>query len=393
MDSQFSSLGLLPEEDINAILHRKRKARSGQKSCYPCRQRKVKCSHEVPCKTCIEREHPELCTYNPPPSTTLPLHSGEGSRSIEGTPRAANDGWTVSRDEWEDMRQKVDTIMEIMVALKENMQHASRPSKRRRIGPGIGSSEEDEDNRFPSKPGVTNRDSSGSIPSIIANNDLLGDQHDIYLGGNSVPAMVVAMGKGDDCVQEFLGKSVLPVFGLDNDSATYPFVDLWGLPHGSILRIQQLCSLVPADSECLQYFTHYKETAHVLYPGIADIPLFEYDLINFLGNRRANSEMTSDGSAIDTQTAYGKDLHWIGLLFAALASGCQCSGRPRKERQLISQVFVCCAYECLRIINYLSHSNLHDVQNLLVLGNVISNNMNAGVAWSLLGKSSSHSTP
>lgn len=286
------------------------------------------------------------------------------------------------------MRAKVDTIMEVMVSLRDNIQQVSRPLKRRRVGPGTGDSEDDEDNRFSSyKPGEPNMDSSDSIPSIIANNDLLGDQQDTYLGGNSVPAMVIAMGKGDGGVQELLGKSVLPVFGLDNDSATYPFVDLWGLPHGSILRIQQLCSLIPADSECLQYFTHYKETAHVLYPGIADIPGMEYDLINFLANRRNNGEISSDGSAIDTQKAYGKDLHWIGLLFAALASGCQCSGRPRKERQLMSQVFVCCAYECLRIINYLSHSNLSDVQNLLVLGNVISNNMNAGVAWSLLGKS------
>jgi TNP1/EN/SPM transposase len=46
---------------------------------------------------------------------------------------------------------------------------------------------------------------------------------------------------------------------------------------------------------------------------------------------------------------------------------------------------VCCAYECLRTINYLSRSTLVDIQNLLVLGNVISNNMNAGVAWSFLG--------
>jgi hypothetical protein len=46
---------------------------------------------------------------------------------------------------------------------------------------------------------------------------------------------------------------------------------------------------------------------------------------------------------------------------------------------------VCCAYECLRIVNYLSHSTIVDIQCLLVLGNVISNNMNAGVAWALLG--------
>lgn len=50
---------------------------------------------------------------------------------------------------------------------------------------------------------------------------------------------------------------------------------------------------------------------------------------------------------------------------------------------------VCCAYECLRIINYLSNANILDIENLLVLGNVISNNMNAGVTWSLLGMKAS----
>lgn len=47
---------------------------------------------------------------------------------------------------------------------------------------------------------------------------------------------------------------------------------------------------------------------------------------------------------------------------------------------------VCCAYECLRIVNYLSCCQLEDIQSLLVLGNVISNSMNAGVAWALLGE-------
>lgn len=48
---------------------------------------------------------------------------------------------------------------------------------------------------------------------------------------------------------------------------------------------------------------------------------------------------------------------------------------------------VCCAYECLRIVNYLSHSTVVDIQTLLILGNVLSNSMNAGTAWCLLGPS------
>jgi hypothetical protein len=41
-------------------------------ACYPCRQRKVKCDQSVPCKTCVVREHPELCTYHPPSESHPP---------------------------------------------------------------------------------------------------------------------------------------------------------------------------------------------------------------------------------------------------------------------------------------------------------------------------------
>ena len=83
---------------------------------------------------------------------------------------------------------------------------------------------------------------------------------------------------------------------------------------------------------------------------------------------------------------YGKSLSWMGLLFATLGSGIQSSELPRKERQMKSQVYVCAAYECLRIVNYYTQTTLEDLQVLLVLGKVISNNMNAGTSWSLLGK-------
>jgi hypothetical protein len=83
---------------------------------------------------------------------------------------------------------------------------------------------------------------------------------------------------------------------------------------------------------------------------------------------------------------YGKSMSWLGLIFAVLGSGIQSSELPRKERQMKSQVYICCAYECLRIVNYYTQTTLEDLQVLLVLGKVISNNMNAGTSWSLLGK-------
>lgn len=45
---------------VDALLQRKRKTRSIT-SCYPCRQRKVRCNGHVPCSSCVKRDHPELC--------------------------------------------------------------------------------------------------------------------------------------------------------------------------------------------------------------------------------------------------------------------------------------------------------------------------------------------
>jgi hypothetical protein len=177
-----------------------------------------------------------------------------------------------------------------------------------------------------------------SAQEILTNNNITGEA--VHLGGNSVPAMVVALGRGSDeeAIQELLRKSVLPLFGLDNQSATYPFVDLWGLPHGSLSRIDELCKLLPSDADILQFFRQYRDTAHVLYPGIVDILQFESDLTHFLISRAAKAANVNREPHTE-QDVYGKSLHWVGLLFATLASGCQCSGIPRKERQLTSQVY------------------------------------------------------
>lgn len=162
----------------------------------------------------------------------------------------------------------------------------------------------------------------------------------MYLGGNSVPAMVVALGKTgeSDTIQGLLDRSILPIFALENESTMYPFVDLWGLPHASIERIKRLCGLLPSNPDTLEFFRHYRDSAHVLYPGIVNIRRFESEIMNFLAARAAH-QAGGGGTAPTEKDVYGKSLHWLGLLFACLASGCQCSSLPKKERQLTSQVF------------------------------------------------------
>ncbi|KAF2230229.1 hypothetical protein EV356DRAFT_526864 [Viridothelium virens] len=365
-----------PQSDVDEILRRKRKARE-HKACYPCRQRKVKCTQEVPCKTCIDREHPELCTYHPPDKRRKTGSIGSGNNSVDA--QSASSLVTLPRTDWERLCSKLETVEQSLSELRSDIRSvAGDPvsnSEREDKTPPPAENRSEKGNEDPLARHVTSQ-------GIHAHNDLTGGV--THLGGSSVPALVMALGRGPDGrpgVQELMGRSILPMFGLDNESATYPFVDLWGGPQGTLSRANELCKTIPSDVDCLEFFRYYRDTAHIVYSGLVDIDQFESEIAAFL-TARANAKSEQ---GVTEETIYGQSIHWVGLLFAVLASGCQCSSMPRKERELTSQVFVCCSFECLRLINYFAHSNLDDIQNLLVLGNVISNNFNAGVAWSLMG--------
>lgn len=73
------------------------------------------------------------------------------------------------------------------------------------------------------------------------------------------------------------------------------------------------------------------------YPAIVDINKFESDLLMFLNARRASPSHSEYNSMTDT--VYGMSIQWLGLLFAAFASGAQFSTRPKKERDPVSQVY------------------------------------------------------
>ena len=161
------------------------------------------------------------------------------------------------------------------------------------------------------------------------------------MGAGSIPAMFYAMqmdqdGSEQNKVQDMLSKTVLPLFGLDNESATYPFVDLWGLPHGSRVRAQELAKALPSDNQMWHFFRCYRDMGYVIYAGIASPDRFESQMTEFLMDR--STFMASD-DAVTEQSIYGKSLNWLALLFAILACGAQCSGMPRKERELTSQVY------------------------------------------------------
>lgn len=362
MDESASNIspGLMaeapPKAEVDDFLRRKRKARE-HKACYPCRQRKVRCDLARPCRTCVEREHPELCDYHPPNkkqataagSGPAPKAEGSAGPSLSNLPPANGGTVVLARSDFEHLCQKLDSVENTLEDLRRELRTANASSSHQRTPLQVsGRSSPVPQNGIRTEPAQMRFDTQFSrhttVNGIHARNDLTGQT--VHLGGSSVPALVMALGQGDreqPSVQEILGRSILPIFGLDNETATYPFVDLWGLAHGSLARAQELAKTIPTDSQCLSFFRYYRDLGNIIFPGVADLALFESELTVFLMTRaeqggivRAEND-TMPG--VTEQSIYDKNLQWVGLLFAVLASGCQCSGLPRKERELTSQVY------------------------------------------------------
>lgn len=345
---------------------RKRRQKFGT-ACYPCRQRKVKCTYEVPCAKCVERDHAELCVYEQQPKR---VNIERPTSEEHGTSTYGSPG-TVPKADWDRLCRKVDGLERVITELRDVLREAI---------PSSASNSRSRALKVPHSRETDCIEDDPHAPGILTGDDVTGAT--VHIGASSVPAMVMAMSEGaDNSIKELASKGMLPLFALDNEGATYPFVDLWGLPHGSSMRLQELAKLIPSDSECLELIRNFRDNFNVLFPVVANIQQFEMDVTDFLISRSTFVGELQQGA----RDFFGKSLHWIGLLFAVLAGGCQCSERDRKERQLTCQVYVCCAYECLRHVNYLARASLTDVQTLLILCTILSNTMNAGVAWALVG--------
>ena len=104
-------------------------------------------------------------------------------------------------------------------------------------------------------------------------------------------------------------------------------------------------------------------------------------MYSFLSQRQAQE--TLNGS--ESSKLYGKDIAWIGTLYAILACAAQFNDTSMKERSLASRVFVCLSFQCLRSTNFFQRPSVQSVQTMLLIGNVLQNDLNPGVAWTLLG--------
>ena len=90
-----------------------------------------------------------------------------------------------------------------------------------------------------------------------------------------------------------------------------------------------------------RFLRFYKDIGAVLYPVLPDVSKLEYNTNELLQNRlKAGGTYRPDVNGL--MKPFGMSLPFLSLLFAVLASGCQLSDLPLKERELTSWVYGVC---------------------------------------------------
>jgi hypothetical protein len=258
------SVSDLPQAQVDAIIRTKRKARE-PKACYPCHARKVKCDRNLPCDGCVKRDHADLCSYERPSkkrsqafhespsidsastapmvdySAGYPYDDAPVSVKHEPAPARSNGAATggrvsIAREEWDNVRNRLkemeSTISNLRVGL-ERVEDAPTSLETGSVQSGDA--------------GSRSKGASPEREGIHAANTL--GKGTVHLGSRSVLAYILNNQSGSDQLQALLEGGILPKLGLDNESATYPFVDLWSSDM-STFDISAVCSALPSDEQC-----------------------------------------------------------------------------------------------------------------------------------------------
>ncbi|EER41066.1 fungal specific transcription factor [Histoplasma capsulatum H143] len=325
----------LPQAQVDAIIRTKRKARE-PKACYPCHTRKVKCDRNLPCDGCVKRDHADLCSYERPSkkrqiatahafAPAVVTSSATCNGGPAGSPRISPTDLQISapgttgkvmipKEEWDTVCAKLKEMENMISALRMGLEQTESGQAVASTIPSASSAGRSGDN-FPDREG------------IHASNEL--GNGTVHLGSRSVLAYLLGRsGSSQEASQALLEGGILPKLGLDNESATYPFVDLWSTDT-STFDLGAVCAVLPDDDQC---------KIATIYPVIPDIEEFQKNFSTLLQNRALWGGLQPESSEV-TDRPYGMSLAFVGLLFAALAAGCQSSDLPSKERELTSQVY------------------------------------------------------
>ncbi|KAE8151174.1 fungal-specific transcription factor [Aspergillus avenaceus] len=367
------------------------------KTCLPCRASKVRCDRNVPCGNCVKRNF--SCSYGRPPpaqpkpplmpdafpsststattpqappvSSFIPTIRDDPSApyNVESAPEdaaAPSDTVTISQIEWDEVNSKMRAMEQILTSLNSLFQGHSAP----RPTDPCSDQSVTVDSKSPASQGIYG--SNGLRPGSI------------HIGSKSALVDILDKSKGFDGTAEALPKEdLLAELAMENEAASYPFVDLWSSDPYTF-NIAGVCDVLPEDEQCRVFFQCYKNIGAVLYPVLPDIVKFEADMHRLLeGRQKAAGVYKPDVNGL--VKPFGLSLPFLSLLFAVLASGCQLSDKSVKERELTSWVYGVFDLLLLTGMSSRAHQSVEVIQILLIISNVLSYNMNAGASYTLLG--------
>ena len=216
-------------------------------ACLIMTTSQVKCDRGSPCESCVKRDHPELCSYERPSkrrqlainSRLSELERADHADRLSYSPTNSNHdapasqpGVTISilREQWDKMNQDMRTMQETIYNLRNGMDNVVADEKPGVVGNG-GKSDDSE------------------REGIHAPSGNLGTMH---LGSRSVLAYMMGLGRtksSQEAARTLLEENILPKLGLDNETSTYPFVDLWSTD-ASAWDVSALCRTLPDDEHC-----------------------------------------------------------------------------------------------------------------------------------------------
>lgn len=245
------------------------------KTCLPCRASKVRCDRKVPCSNCVKRNF--TCSYGRPQSNRLPIsasltasstplqsHSHSSfvspafpptypapshdpndfdALSVTDRPSQASDDpdlpevIDISQGEWDEINNKMLAMEQIIGGLHTLFQsHSSR----RRV-----------DHPPQAAPDMPERKCSSNSEGVYgANSSRTGAVH---IGSRSALVDILDKSKcSEDIARALPQEDLLADLALGNESAAYPFVDLWSSDPYTF-NIAGVCAVLPNDEQCQQY--------------------------------------------------------------------------------------------------------------------------------------------
>ena len=175
-----------------------------------------------------------------PGSAETPVRLKQEPGVARSNPLTSAGRVSIAREEWDNVRSRLKEMEQTITNLRVGLEKAEEGQ-----APSLETgSVQSADASSRSKAASPERE------GIHAANTL--GEGTVHLGSRSVLAYILNNKSGSDQLQALLEGGILPKLGLDNESATYPFVDLWSSDM-STFDISAVCSALPSDQQCKEY--------------------------------------------------------------------------------------------------------------------------------------------